>query len=67
MEKLWLLLRMSCVSLVPQARPSFGLTWDRQQRRFEWESMARGRELEMFGGPARIFFCPEPALSLSKG
>ena len=33
----------------------------------ESEWTARDRELKMFGGPARIFLSPEPALSLSKG
>ena len=33
----------------------------------ESEWTARDRELKMFGGPARTFLCPEPALSLSKG
>jgi hypothetical protein len=34
---------------------------------FESEWTARDRELKMFGGQARIFLSPEPALSLSKG
>ena len=33
----------------------------------ESEWTARDRELKMSGSPARIFLCPEPALSLSKG
>ncbi len=33
----------------------------------ESEWTARDRELRMSGGPPRVFLCPEPALSLSKG
>jgi hypothetical protein len=51
--------------LVPQVRPSVGLTWGhcaRQLKRYrleiESEWTARDRELKMFGGPARTFFCP---------